>query len=226
MQTVGYYAGGAGHVNLGQPTWWDSVITKETSWSMSAWGKTNDTTFFLLNKQNPSAPFRGVSFHLGGSGYYPGALALWVWNSYPGNQIMNETTTRWDDDKWHLFTAVFRGSTGSMTGTSHIDLYVDGVAQPTAATTSGTLSTNDLTSSSDANIFGLRGGGLFRTHGEIQDLRVYARTLTASEVMDMYIDSWAVYRSPEPVLAPAPAGGFFEFDQLTGGMPDLRGGMV
>ena len=226
MQTVGYAAGGAGHVNLGQPTWWNTVITKETSWSLSAWGKTSHTELHLLNKQNSGSPYRGVSLTLGGSGSYPGALQLQVWNSYPANQIMNQTTTRWDDDKWHLFTAVFRGLTGSMSGTSHIDLYVDGVAQPKQAVSSTTLSTNDLTSSSDAIMYGLRGTGNFRTPGEIQDLRVYARALTASEAMDMYYDKWSLYRSPEPVLANAAAGGFFDFDQLTGGMPDLRGGMV
>ena len=63
--------------------------------------------------------------------------------------------------------------------------------------------------------------------GAIGDVRLYDRALTPSEVASMYYDKWSLYRSPEPVLAGTPAaGGFFDFDQLTGGMPDLRGGMV
>jgi hypothetical protein len=62
--------------------------------------------------------------------------------------------------------------------------------------------------------------------GKLGDVRLYDRALTPSEVASTYYDKWSLYRTPEPVLAGAPAGGFFQFDQLTGGMPDLRGGMV
>ena len=57
------------------------------------------------------------------------------------------------------------------------------------------------------------------------DFRLWNRALLPGEVESLYYDSWSLYRQPEPVLASAP-GGLFQFDQLTGGMPDLRGGMV
>ena len=63
--------------------------------------------------------------------------------------------------------------------------------------------------------------------GDLQDVRIYSRALSATEVLTSYQDPWSLYRSPEPMMAGTPAaGGLFEFDQLTGGMPDLRGGMV
>ena len=55
---------------------------------------------------------------------------------------------------------------------------------------------------------------------------IFDRALSEAEIADLYRDQWSLFRQPEPVLSNAPAGGLFEFDQLTGGMPDLRGGMV
>jgi hypothetical protein len=104
-----------------------------------------------------------------------------------------------------------------------IRLYIDGVliAETADTTTGSTVSTAPLQ-------MGWRYDYARRLNGAIGDVRLYDRALTPSEVASMYYDKWALYRSPEPVLAgaPAAAGGFFEFDQLTGGMPDLRGGMV
>jgi len=62
-------------------------------------------------------------------------------------------------------------------------------------------------------------------NGKLSDVRLWDRQLTQREAVTLYYDPWSLYRSPEPALANA-AGGFFQFDQLTGGMPDLRGGMV
>jgi hypothetical protein len=64
-------------------------------------------------------------------------------------------------------------------------------------------------------------------NGSLSDVRLWDRQLTQREAVTLYQDSFSLYRTPEPVLAGTPAaGGFFQFDQLTGGMPDLRGGMV
>jgi hypothetical protein len=62
--------------------------------------------------------------------------------------------------------------------------------------------------------------------GVLYDVKIYDRGLSAGEIAWLYARPFDLYRTPEPVLAGTPAAGFFEFDQLTGGMPDLRGGMV
>jgi hypothetical protein len=103
-----------------------------------------------------------------------------------------------------------------------IRLYIDGVliGETADTTTTSTVSTGPLQ-------MGWRYDYGRRLNGAIGDVRLYDRALTPSEVASMYYDPWALYRSPEPALAGTPAaGGFFDFDQLTGGMPDLRGGMV
>jgi hypothetical protein len=64
------------------------------------------------------------------------------------------------------------------------------------------------------------------TKATMASAMIFDRALSEAEIADLYRDQWSLFRQPEPVLSNAPAGGFFEFNQLTGGMPDLRGGMV
>jgi len=103
-----------------------------------------------------------------------------------------------------------------------VSLYINGVLVAATANT-GSIATN----SNDLVIghFYYK-PATYNYNGVIGSLRLWRRALLPGEVAATYSDPWSLYRSPEPVLAGAPAGGFFQFDQLTGGMPDLRGGMV
>jgi hypothetical protein len=104
-------------------------------------------------------------------------------------------------------------------GTNNYSLYVNGalVDTSTASISQPPLVSVSIGSESSA--------GVWTWEGEIQDVRVHNRVLAPGEVLDAYIHPWDLYRVPEPMMASA-AGGLFEFDQLTGGMPDLTGGMV
>jgi len=119
---------------------------------------------------------------------------------------------------WHHVVVVQSGSTS---GT--IEVFVDGVNRPLVSKSPATT-INTTDSPISVGYDGIYNRQPFE--GPIADLNIWNRALSANEVRDLYSDPWSLYRSPEPVLAGTPAAGFFEFDQLTGGMPDLSGGMV
>ena len=106
-----------------------------------------------------------------------------------------------------------------------IKVYIDGVREVPNVIHNTTLAV--VADSDDFYIGRRHNRGALYGVGLCSDFRLWTRAIDANEATSLYQDPWSLYRSPEPVLAGAPAaGGFFEFDQLTGGMPDLRGGMV
>jgi len=183
-------------VNLGEPTWWDDVITKERSWTLSVWAKTTEADNLLLTKADGASAYRGIQWCIGTSGEFPGGQSLQLFNNNASsNLIINYTTTRWDDGLWHLHTAVYRGSTGTISGTGFMDLYVDGVAQPTAAYPIAgpySLTSSPISSSNDAMVYSSRGGNVRFNHAML-DLRVYDRALTPSEALSMYVSPFSIY---------------------------------
>ena len=188
------------------------------SWTASAWARIDvaptTNSVYLVGKSTDSAGAR-YQIQLTVLHTAPaGRIAVYIYDGTSAPGVTSPGT--YVDGQWHHFLSQ-RDVPADM-----IRLYIDGVliAETTDTTTGSTVSTGPLQ-------MGWRYDYGRRLNGAIGDVRLYDRALTPSEVASMYYDKWSLYRSPEPVLAgTAAAGGFFQFDQLTGGMPDLRGGMV
>jgi hypothetical protein len=83
--------------------------------------------------------------------------------------------------KWHQAVATWNGST--------ISLYVDGVSDATAVSFSGSLrtnQTNSLTIGADDAAIGAGSTPLNYFNGTIDDVRIYNRALSATEVANLY----------------------------------------
>jgi RHS repeat-associated protein len=107
-----------------------------------------------------------VVFSMGKStknGYYHQHIG--AWDEFP------------EDSGWHHVAVTFSGTTSS--------LYVDGVAGTSVTGTSGSR----LTSSVLDRRIGSRAGGLNRFDGTIDDVRIYNRALSASEMQQLWRQS-------------------------------------
>jgi hypothetical protein len=184
-----------------------AVLARSTHVTSGSWQE------FIVLKSFTShvAPYYQYGLGVAQGGVVTAALAIGGVYVYCGT-----ATGVIAQNEWFSAVMTFDGSTFSV--------YVNG-ALSASVSTSGSIN-----SYATAVYFG-RYGNLplipdFCFDGDVVDVKIFDRALSANEATSLYQDPWSLYRQPEPVLANAPAGGFFQFDQLTGGMPDLRGGMV
>jgi hypothetical protein len=187
------------------------------NWSISFWRRCNAFGGGpMINKVKPDpGGFQGADYK---QYSVRGGNKIVLDYEFAGNNwdVRTATLSFLQDDSWHLITI-------TMSPALLATIYIDGVYS-----VSDTAPAEVLALDYDLQFGKLTYTGNF-FGGRINDIRMWAnRCLTAVEVLDLFVDPWAMYRSPEPVLANAPAasGMLFHFDQLTGGMPDLRGGMV
>jgi hypothetical protein len=142
------------------------------------WIKHNSTGVeeAIISNLDSTNNFIGYEVFLGSSGN----PAIWIINNYSGNNylelnIANDLT----DGLWHHVVFTY---SGSRTGTG-VSIYIDGSSvTPNIInnTLSGTsVSTKQLT-------FGARRDGTSPLTAQIDDLRIYDRVLSASEVSDWY----------------------------------------
>lgn len=81
------------------------------------------------------------------------------------------------DEQWHHYVVVLTGGTS----TTNLIAYQDGVLLAVAATGAQTIDT-----SSDTLLIGIAHDGDEDFNGTIDDIRIYNRSLSASEVLDLY----------------------------------------
>jgi len=172
-------SGSGEYVNLG-----DVLDMGTSDWTASAWFKTTDTTFNLISKSL-----------LGGT---QGRWALLYdstqWLVFmEGNAVRNFTyaSSAELDDRWHLATATWDRD-GNET------LYIDGVSVGTPVD----ISADNGLDMQNANVTligryqdGSGGAGYegYDLNGSIDDVRVYNRVLSASEVARLYKQSAPSY---------------------------------
>jgi hypothetical protein len=180
---------------------------------------------WLFSTSNPSSPYNGIDLILESGTPH---LRVEVGNSWPGNYLYARTSNplpvSYSSPVPVQLLMVYAGHPGT-NSTAQLSLYIDGVKIPMYSAGGS----DALSATIDVGLpicIGGRNASSYGWSGTILDARIWQRAIGPSEAASLYYDSWSLYRQPEPALASAPAGGFFEFDQLTGGMPDLRGGMV
>jgi len=94
-----------------------------------------------------------------------------------------------NDSEWHHAVAVYDGSNGRV--------YIDGVQSGSDTSATGTIN-----STSNTVKIGRRSDGFGDTDGKIQDVRIWNRALTATEVRQLYLNPWAPFQQRNQVVVP------------------------
>ncbi len=139
--------------------------------TISAWIKTSYSggSQTILAKINPADPWNGYTYNIGGS-TNNNKLSFWNGN-YPSYAWVSADST-YNDGAWHLATITMLNT--------NVTFYKDGVFDGTQVTgTRTTSSPNDLW-------IGVEQSTPRRFNGTIDDVRIYNRALTSSEVAGLY----------------------------------------
>jgi hypothetical protein len=112
-----------------------------------------------------------------------------------GNAFYGIRTTTGIGSGWHHIAAVF-------TSTSDTKIYFDGVLKSTTVE-SGSNSATKLTVNNKKLTIGDLGAGSDYFNGKIDEVKIYNRALTASEIAE-YLNSGTSTPTPAPTVTPAP----------------------
>ena len=178
--SLGFPGTATNYVNVAETTWGFS-----TSGSVALWFKTTDTTagaVFSLGHEDRADEF------LVYNNSSANKIGLYQ-NKSVGNYWFRSSATSINDGKWHHLVAVLSGA-GDVSCTN-IHVYIDGVLDDGTCGQSG--SPSDIVDTTARNIrFGNRQNqstDLVAFNGNLDDVRLYKRALTASEVADLYSQS-------------------------------------
>ena len=141
-----------------------STSDASQAYTLSAWIKTTDTDGSIIDQFIGGQTNRFI-FHV----YTDGKLH---WTKSGTDLAVSSTTI--NDGQWHFVTGVKSGS-----GSGQLQLYVDGVANGASGTDSAAFyntSTNVPGSGAGSSYFG----------GQMDEVRIYNRALSASEIKSQY----------------------------------------
>ncbi len=167
---------GVGYTNAGTGS---ALNVIGSDFSVSVWAKTNQigTTRMILQKGSGPAisSEKGYQLYLGNTG------TNWVFSVWDGASPTNhtprgQTTYGVEIGKWHYLTGIFR------TSTKTAYLYVDGILRDQASNAS--FSTPDI--STNPLFIGASSDGSTLWNGLLDDIRIYNRALSATEVQQLY----------------------------------------
>lgn len=149
---------------------------RTTSFSTSCWFKTSSTAAeFIISRQANSGLFPGWNVFIEAGKI---KIAL-INNNGTSNRLFIETNSTFNDSNWHHCVMTYDGSSN----TSGLFIYIDGsLASVTVITNS--LSASILTSA-NFQISG-RDGPNVVLNGSVDEVAIYDKDLTASEVTDIY----------------------------------------
>lgn len=131
--------------------------------TITAWVKTSDAGTYkgIVAKQEAYSMF-----------CHSGKLILYSWGGGYGVQTSNITI---NDNNWHFVACSFSGN-----GPNNAILYVDDNAPVTVSNTATSLSANPV-NIGDANSVGVQ-----ILSGIVDDVRIYNKVLTSTEISDLY----------------------------------------
>jgi hypothetical protein len=148
------------------------------AFSIFCWIKTSNADSYIISKMINSSQ----------TGYYmatfnsTGKLTVSLANTSNTNELREVTTTadELDDNQWHHVGFTYDGSSSS----AGLKLYIDG-QEKTTDITYDTLSSTIL--NDDKAYLGIRDGlGTDRFAGQMDDIRIYNKVLSASEIQELY----------------------------------------
>jgi hypothetical protein len=138
-------------------------LPSTADWTVSSWVKTvfaGPETVLSNSNGGPVYNLLGI-----------GTSKIW-YHHYNGGWLSQYGTSNIADDAWHFLTWVNHSN-------NTMDLYVDGVAEVVSA--SSTLEGSGL-----VNQIGKGWDGVYAMNGKIDEVRIYNRALSASEVLNLY----------------------------------------
>lgn len=151
--------------------------------TISAWVKTSivggGNNRVIVSKNNNPATGAGWRLELNVGGSTDGSFGFYLQQAGGANYNESWTAGGYNDGKWHHVVATLGGG-GGLTGT--ITLYVDGIDATAGNQPSGLLTT---TSVALPVSIGDDGAG-YRQRMVIDEVRMYNRALSASEVVSLY----------------------------------------
>jgi hypothetical protein len=169
-------------------------FAKTNSFSIDAWIRTTETVhnIFVATKQLNSVPFTGYGLLIG-NGEAPacdasnptppgaGVLTAFLDNAQssfcpPDHYLSVRGTTHLNDGQWHHVAMSYDGSSSA----AGVKLFVDGAAE-SALVQSDNLGTGSIMSSASFTI-GSRDNGGVPFNGDIDEVGVFNRALSASEI--------------------------------------------
>ena len=192
---------------------------RTNAFSIDAWVRTSETVhdIFIAAKQPNSAPFDGYDGLVITNDEEPacdtsnppspgaGELAFYldgaVSNTCPPDfNIAVRGTAHLNDGNWHHVAATYDGSSSA----AGVKLYVDG-AEDTEVIQEDTLGTHSILNTSPFTI-GSRDSGGVPFNGDIDEVEVFNRVLSASEVQTLYLagNAGKCKPTPTPTATPTP----------------------
>jgi len=156
--------------------------------TFTAWVKPNSPSTLkdIVGKWSSSGN-NGITLH---TSYDYGTDDI-LWGGWNGNTFLESTTNWFTNNTWHFVVGVFDGTQIGNAG--RLKLYGDGVLQTVSYT--GTVPATTPNTAYDVRIGADSEGGR-NFPGVIDDVRVYNRALTATEVANLYKSSALVQVNP------------------------------
>lgn len=154
-----------------------SAMFSNTTFTATGWFKTASDSVYILSQDICDGGW-GVNVW----GGYFGALTRGNGGCGAGG-VGRSSTIRVDDNKWHHFAAVITTDTVT-SGNNNIIIYIDGVLNQ------GSLTAGVYGTAADSKVqIGTRYSGTNPFLGSIDEVRIYNRALTATEVLGLYNQS-------------------------------------
>ena len=162
------------------------------SFAVSCWCKTT----YLANNIWAIAKLDSYSTGAGWAlGFDAGKVSALVQDSGAAHYSQKDTTTLFNDGKWHHIVAVYVNYAVSA-------IYVDGVSRSLTDLSSGTVSTNSNTH----NIrFGNDQASDGAYQGSLDNIAIFNRAITAAEALDLYVNPFAM-AAPRRLTLPSLPG--------------------
>ena len=179
------------YVNLGDN--FDNDGTQAQS--VSFWVKLINSTSnqLLVGKQNNAVPYNGWSVTIYSSKIYYGFL-----NNVPSIAIATENTQVLTTGVWYHIVATYNGSKNA----SGIKVYIDG-SLGTQNILSDTLGSNSSSASGIKATISSRNGSILPTNGLIDEVGIWDRVLSESEVTELYNNGNGKQYTPPVVSTPS-----------------------
>ena len=157
---------------------------RTATFSISAWFKTNTAANqAIVSKEEGTPAYAGYDLRVNSTG----GITFNVSGDATGNILtMSTTANTFADDTWHFVMATYDGSSSP----SGVTIYVDGASE-VLSTDVDTLSATTLNAA--ALSIGRRSDASLYFDGELDEVAVYARELTAPEICEIYFASLLTY---------------------------------
>jgi len=157
-----------------------SSLSGISAQSYSAWIKKDVvSTQGILSKDDGAGGNREMLLMVGGGN---GTLYYYKYSSDYSNYLFARGTTRVDDGYWHHVVVIWDG----VNANGHITFYVDGVSDTIGAFSSSGTGGVVHDSTADFEIGRYYGNNNYTWDGSIDEVRVYDRVLTQTEVTALY----------------------------------------